>query len=125
MSRLSRIRLEPAPAAHEPRAESSYEFVAPLDSADGRIDAAAWKSERGVCFVHRLEGGDIVQRGLLIHRPGGAGGGSWAFDYALGSGEEDVGYRFDEHRFVPGEYASVRDPDGDLRTYRVSVVQPA
>ena len=61
-----------------------------------------------------------------MHRSGGAGGANWAFDYEAGARDDDeVGYRFNAHAFLPGEYVSLRDDEGELRTYRVSAVAPA
>jgi hypothetical protein len=125
--RLRKIRLELARS--KGHAEGSpgdgYEFVAPLD-ADNHIDVEAWKRERELCFVHRIEKGVTTERGLLMHRAGGAGGATWAFEYEPGgSADEDAGYRFAAHAFAPGEYVSVRDEDGDLRTYRVASIKPA
>ena len=123
---LKKIRLEEAPAKGAPAAPSidGYTFVAPLD-ASGRIDVEAWKSARALCFVHRLERGAVVERGLLVHRPGGAGGATWAFDYRQGDDDDEAGYRFGAHAFVAGEYVSVRDADGAMRTYRVADVAAA
>ena len=125
--RLSRIRLELARS--KDRVEGSqgegYEFVAPLDPT-GHISVDGWKHDRALCFVHRFEGGVTVQRGLLMHRPGGPGGATWAFDYEGDVGiDEEAGYRFGAHAFAVGEYVSVRDADGELRTYRVAQVRPA
>ena len=100
-----------------------YEFVAPL-GADHHIDVEAWKQHRALCFVHRIESGATVERGLLIHRAGGAGGATWAFEYDGDEGE-DSGHRFGAHAFTPGEYVSLRDEDGELVTYRVAAVGPA
>jgi peptide chain release factor 1 len=47
--------------------------VAPLDDT-GHISVEGWRSKRALCFVHRLEDGVIVERGLLAHRAGGPGG---------------------------------------------------
>ncbi len=124
---LRRIKLEEARAKGVAAGAgmAGYEFVAPLDEA-GHIHLESWKKERARCFVHRLERGAIVERGLLVHRPGGAGGSTWAFDYAAGTTEEEEkGYRFGSHAFTPGEYVSVREDDGELRTYRVVSVGPA
>ncbi|MBK9081931.1 MAG: hypothetical protein IPL88_07590 [Rhizobiales bacterium] len=102
-----------------------YTFVAPLNEG-GRIDLDMWKAERGRCFVHRIRAGAVDERGLLVHRPGGRGGATWAFDYDNGSyDEEEEGYRFGDHAFTPGEYVSIRDEDGVLQTYRVTGVTPA
>jgi hypothetical protein len=101
-----------------------YEFVAPLDDA-GFINIGAWKNERVRCFVHRLEHGQVVERGLLAHRAGGIGGATWAFDYEPGTtDEEEEGYRFGSHAFKPGEYVSIRDYGGELRTFKVTAVMP-
>ena len=122
-AQLSHIRLEAAPGPHEPAGGPSYDFVAPLDP-QGKIDVEAWKHDRALCFVHRLEEGDR-RRGLLVHRPGGPAGATWAFDYEPGVGDEETGFRFEAHVFAPGGYASLRDADGVLRTYRVASVKPA
>ncbi len=120
---LWRIRLERAreKGMGEVPAGDGYEFVAPLDDK-GFIDVEAWKNYRTLCFVHRLDAGAIAERGLLVHRAGGAGGATWAFDYELGEGDEEAGYRFGAHPFKVGEYVSIRDEDGDLHTYRVASV---
>jgi hypothetical protein len=124
---LRRIRLERARPQGKPdgSADDGYEFVAPL-GGDGHISLDGWKRDRGLCFVHRLEKGVIADRGLLVHRAGGSGGATWAFEYAPGGdAEEDAGYRFSAHPFVVGEYVSIRDEDGELRTYKVTSVTPA
>ncbi len=126
-ARLSRINLELARSKQH--AEGSilegYEFIAPLD-ASSHIDLDAWKRQRALCFVHRLERGAIIERGLLVHKAGGVGGATWAFDYEPGgAADEEAGYRFGAHAFTPGEYVSIRDEDGELLTYRVSSVKPA
>ena len=126
-ARMFRIALEEARSKGAPAGsgQSGYEFFAPLDDA-GHIDLEAWKKERPRCFVHRLHRGAVVERGLLVHRAGGAGGATWAFDYEAGTtAEEEQGYRFAAHAFVAGEYVSIRDEDGDLVTYRVASVTPA
>jgi hypothetical protein len=120
---LRRVRLERArdKGQPEPTPGTGYEFVAPLDEG-GFINLESWKNYRTLCFVHRLERGAVVERGLLVHRAGGQGGATWAFDYELGEGDEEAGYRFGSHAFKTGEYVSVRDEDGELHTYRVASV---
>jgi hypothetical protein len=121
---MFKITLEEARAKGAAGAgQSGYEFFAPLDDS-GHIALEAWKNERDRCFVHRLDHGAVVERGLLVHRAGGAGGGTWAFDYQAGtSDEEEQGYRFGSHAFVVGEYVSIRNADGELVTYRVAAAQ--
>lgn len=102
-----------------------YEFIAPLDPS-GHISVEGWKAERALCFVHRLDHGAIVEKGLLVHKAGGEGGGTWAFDYVANDDEDDdLGYRFSSRVFAPGEYVSLREHDGVTRTYRVTSVSPA
>ena len=123
---MRKIRLERARAKGHPQGEAGegYDLVAPLDDS-GHISLEGWRSQRALCFVHRLEGGDIVERGVLAHRAGGPGGATWIFDYdPRSSGEEEVGYHFEAHAFVVGEYVSIRDGDGDVLTYRVTSVSP-
>jgi len=124
---MRRIRLERARAKGHPEGEpgEGYDLVAPLDEG-GHLSVEGWRSQRALCFVHWLEAGDVVERGVLAHRAGGPGGGTWQFDYDPRSlGEEDTGYRFESHAFKPGEYVSIRDADGAVLTYRVTSVSPA
>jgi len=123
---LKRIRLELARSREFPNgsARRGYEFVAPLD-ANGRIDAQLWQQHRAHCGVRRFWEGENDETGRLVHKPGGAEHARWVFDY---NPEEDTddesGYRFGAHAFVPGEYVSIRDDDGEMHTFRVISVQP-
>ncbi|MFN3890720.1 MAG: hypothetical protein ACK4MV_10010 [Beijerinckiaceae bacterium] len=125
-ARMFKITLQEARSKGAPAGsgQSGYEFFAPLDEG-GFIDLESWKKERALCFVHRMDHGAVVERGLLVHRAGGAGGATWAFDYEAGTNDdEEQGYRFGSHAFVAGEYVSVRDEDGELVTYKVAAVTP-
>ena len=53
-------------------------------------------------------------------------GGAWAFHYdVFGDPDDDeTGYRFGDHAFVPGEYVSINEHDDVVRTFRVVSVQP-
>jgi hypothetical protein len=97
-----------------------YDFVAPLTS-DGHIDLEAWKQRRGECFAHRFWASEPSMRGLLVHRAGGRGGSTWAFEWKSGAAgdEEEEGFRFGDHAFNVGEYVSVREAEGELLTFRV------
>jgi len=98
-----------------------YDFIAPL-TGDGHIDLEAWKTHRGECFAHRFWAGEPTMQGLLVHRAGGLGGSTWAFEWKSprrAGDEEEEGFRFGDHAFKVGEYVSVREPDGDLLTFRV------
>ena len=39
--------------------------------------------------------------------------------------DDEAGYRFAAHAFVPGEYVSIRDEDGEMHTFQVISVEPA
>ena len=56
-----------------------------------------------------------------MHKPGGA----WAFHYDIhGDPEHDEsGFHLDTHVFRPGEYVSLREQDGVMRTFRVVSVR--
>ncbi len=118
MMTISKIRLELARDPDFPAGSSrhGYEFSAPLD-ADGRINAAEWTPLRDKCRVYRFWEGEDDAVGHLTRKPGG----SWAFHYDIhGDGDDDeTGYRFSDHAFVPGEYVSIMEHDDVLRTFRV------
>ena len=96
-----------------------YDFVAPL-TAEGHIDLEGWKAHRGECFAHRFWGGEPAMRGLIVHRAGGPGGSTWAFEWKGGKDEaEEEGFRFGDHAFKVGEYVSIREEEGELLTFRV------
>ena len=119
---LHRIRLELARDQDFPdgSVERGYELLAPL-TEDGHIDAAAWKAERDKCKVRRFWHGEPDEEGHLVHLPGG----QWAFHYDV-AGDPDLdepGYRFGQHIFKEGEYVSLTEQDGTLRTFRVVSVR--
>jgi hypothetical protein len=46
------------------------------------------------------------------------------FDYdEAGTDDDEAGYRFGVHAFVPGEYVSIRGEDGGLHTFQVATVE--
>jgi hypothetical protein len=114
-----RIRLELAREPQHPAgsARHGYIFVAPLDVA-GRIDPSLWRRYRDECRVVRFRPGD-EDVGHLVHMPGG----SWAFHYDVDGDEPDEsGYRFDDEKFVLGEYVSIKERD-KMHTFKVSSVE--
>ena len=118
---LKRVRLELARDEEYPLGSRNhgYDFIAPIDD-DGHISVEDWKRERERCRVKRFWEGEKDEVGHIIRKPGG----SWAFHYDIhGSQEADEGgYRFDQHTFKPGEYVSIREHDGELRTFKVMSV---
>ncbi|MEX0758959.1 MAG: hypothetical protein WD100_05215 [Tistlia sp.] len=120
---LRNIRLELARTPEHPLGSDrhGYEFVAPLD-AEGHIDAEEYRRRRDECRVWRFWEGEEDEFGHLMHTRG-----SWAFHYDI-EGDPDgleAGYRFDKHRFVEGEYVSIKEPEGELHTFQVVAVRSA
>ena len=117
---MKRIRLELARDKEHPSGDSEhgYEFAAPLTD-DGHLDASEWRKEKERCRVKRFAPGEQSQLGLLMHGPGG----SWYFDYDKSrTSDDEPGFKFSTHTFNPGDYVSVREHDGVLRTFRVARV---
>jgi hypothetical protein len=115
-----RIRLELAREPGHPAGSSrdGYELIAPLDD-DGRIDATLWRAHREACGVTRFRADEDDEIGHLVHKQGG----TWAFHYDIvGEDEDETGYRFQDERFVVGEYLSVLEDDKQ-HTYRVVSVE--
>lgn len=117
---LRHIRLELARDHDFPdgSVERGYEFYAPL-TEDGHFDAEEWKQCKADCTVHRFWLGEGDERGHLVHR-----GSGWAFHYDGEPADEDEPlFKLDRHTLVQGEYVSVMEHDGMLRTFRVVSVR--
>ena len=41
-----------------------------------------------------------------------------------GQDDDEPGFKFDSHVFKPGEYVSIREHDGRMRTFKVAAVDP-
>ena len=123
---FKRIRLNLARSKDFPAGSSQhgYEFVAPLDGK-GHIDAALWRVHREHCKVRRFWQGEDGQIGRVVHKPGGQEHARWVFDYDRNRIDDDeAGYRFGIHAFVPGEYVTISDQD-QSHTFRVASVESA
>jgi hypothetical protein len=123
---FKRIRLNLARSKEHPSGSNrhGYEFVAPLD-ANAHIDPVLWQKHRANCGVRRFWA-DVEEHGRLVHKPGGAEHGRWVFDYEDAAEEdEEAGYRFGSHAFIPGEYVSIRGEDGEMHTFQVVSVEAA
>ena len=120
---MKRIRLELARDHEFPSgsSERGYEFAAPLDEK-GNLLAEEWRANKERCRVKRFWPDEKDEIGHLVHRRGG----SWAFDYdTKRSDDDEAGFKFDRHHFVPGEYVSITEHDGVQRTFHVIEVIPA
>jgi hypothetical protein len=120
---LKRIRLTAARSKEFPEGSSQfgYEFIAPTDY-EGRLDAAAWKRDRADCTVRHFAEGKHDTTGMLVHKAGEHG--RWVFDYDFAEDSDDeAGYLFGSHVFMPGEYVTIRNGEGDDQTFKVATVE--
>lgn len=119
---LKRIRLVLARDHEFPNGslDRGYDIIAPLDDTDHLV-AEEWRKEREKCRVRRFWA-EETRMGHLVHKRGGQGG-IWAIDYNPKSEEDDEpGYKFDKHKFTPGEYVSLKEHDGVMRTFHIASV---
>ena len=110
------IRIELAREHDHPAGDAgvAYVIVAPLDRSD-RIDPILWREHRDACGITRLRPDKEDRHGHLVHRQGGG----WAFHYdADANTPDEVGFHFEDQRFVPGEYVSINE-GAETHTYRV------
>lgn len=119
MTQFHHVRLELAREAGNPVGDPTdgYDFVAPLDS-DGRLDGERLRAEPERGYVRRFAGGATVGTGRLRRGPGG----NWTLDLDDGDAADARGFRFEDERFVVGEYVSLTLPSGDQHTYVVARV---
>lgn len=118
---LNRIRLELARTADFPSGSAwhGYEFVAPLTD-DGHVDPDAWNKSKELCHVRRFWGEGPEEAGQFVRN-----GHGWCFQYPEGSGIENESlYRLDRHRFTPGGYVTVTEPDGEQLPFRIVALTP-
>jgi len=115
-----RLNLARSPDFPSGSARHGYRFTAPLD-AEGHLDPGAWREHRDHCRVVRYWGDEEDDIGHLVHRRAG-----WGFHYDIDGDEGDeAGYKLGSHRFVPGEYVSIRDDDDETHTFQVVTVEDA
>lgn len=119
---MKKIRMELAKNEGFPSgsAQHGYEIIAPLDD-NNHLDHVAWRELRDKCRVVRFWGHDEHQLGHLRHNQGG----TWYFHYDIRGDEnaDDKGFKFHTEAFVPGEYISVLEADGDEMIYQIVTVE--
>jgi hypothetical protein len=99
-----------------------YDIRAVLDAA-GHLSVEAWREHRMAYSVQRFWDDQPVRHGVLMHRPGGTGGATWAVHYR-GGDEDEAGFRLGDHVLQDDEFVSIRDDEGVMQTFRVSSVSP-
>ena len=77
--------------------------------------------------MRRFWHGEDDRVGQLVHKPGGQEHARWVFDYdASRTDDDEAGYRFGAHAFIPGEYVTLQDEDQEeAHTFRVVSIEPA
>lgn len=100
-----------------------YDIRAILDAA-GHLDDDIWRHHRTAFSVQRFWDDEPVRHGMLVHRPGGAGGATWTVHYAGPHEEDEDGFRLGEHVLRQNEFVSIRDDEGVMQTFRVTTVKP-
>jgi hypothetical protein len=114
------VRLELARSKEFPEgsARHGYEFTAPLDS-QGHLSGGEWKKFKAQCTVRRFTAGADDESGHLVH-----GSHGWLFDYdAKDSDDDEPLFKLDRHLMRQGEYVSIKEHDGVMRTFRVASVR--
>jgi len=114
------IRMELARNRDFPEGSQHHGYLlhAPLQQ-DGRLDLGEFESARARAVVEEFWGDIDPKRGKLLHRNRNL----WSFSFD-GNDEEPI-FHFGDHRFVPGEYLTVRDLSGKDLTFRVTSVTRA
>ncbi len=119
---LFHVRLELARSKEFPNGSSlhGYELVAPLDAA-GHLDAEIWKAKKPACTVRRFTRGAADEHGRLVHV-----GKGWHFDYdAKNTDDDERVFKLDRHVIKVGEYLSITEHDGVMRTFKIASVRAA
>jgi hypothetical protein len=118
---LSHVRLEAArgPDFPEGSAAHGYELWLPL-TADGRPAGGEYADEHGRCRFVRFRAGEPIRQGAILRHAAG-----WVLSLEPGEDDDTVLVGADHHRFRPGEYVSLKEPDGRLATFKVVAVTAA
>jgi hypothetical protein len=112
--RAVRLHLAREPEHPEGDAQHGYDFLMPLKD-DGHIDTKTYRAHAQACRVRRFRPGEADTIGRLEYEPGGV----WAIRYGDDAGGAELGFRFPDERFVPGEYVSIQGDDDRTHTFKV------
>lgn len=112
------LRLARNPEFPDGDSQQGYVINAPIDT-QGHLDVDAWKTSKRDCTVLRFHPDkDECADGWLTHR-----GSHWFFHYDEDhEGPDEPLHRLDDHRFVTGEYVTIRHLGEDPLTYIVTEV---
>lgn len=112
MMRNVRLELARCPEFPEGSKAHGYELHVPLGH-DGRLDRDQLHKHHGEAGFHRFWGVDD-DHGEVKH-----GHRGWVLSFRPGTDDDEVIFRGDEHRFVAGEYVSIKERDGVTRPFHV------
>lgn len=114
---LRKVRLEVARGHEFPEGSAAhgYELTLPL-ATDGALDRELWHKHRKETRFRRFWG-DEEARGHLAH-----GHQGWALAFDDGSGGAEIIFKAETHRFVAGDYVSIKERDGVTRTFRITSI---
>ncbi len=116
MQQWNLVRLELARTPDFPESSANHKYLLRLPlGEDGLIDEAAFSGHPELATVRRSGPGEADQTGYLLRK-----GQGWAFSYALGEEDDESLYHLGSHRFRPGEYLTVTEPDGTRLPFRVA-----
>lgn len=115
MMRTVRLELARCHDFPEGSDKHGYEFRVPLTGA-GKLDREGLHRHHEEATFHRFWGGD-EDRGHIRH-----GHRGWILAFAQDGDADETLFKGDQHRFVPGEYVSIEERDGQTRTFRVASV---
>lgn len=111
---LQHVRLELARCHDFPEGspDRGYELTLPL-TKDGHLNAEEWLQHRDQMRFRRFwDGNDDT--GYVKHDHH-----RWRLAFENQADEDEVIFRGEGHRFALGEYISVTEQDGAIRTFRV------
>ena len=115
---LHKVRLELARCHDFPEGSRrhGYEFALPLTTA-AKLDRDGFAKDRQGTQFRRFWGDEEDRQGILVHHRTG-----WQLSFTDGGGADEVIFRGDQHRFAVGDYVSIKELDGETRTFRVAAV---
>ena len=82
---------------------------------NGHLSSAEWKKNKAKCAVRRFTAGEGDENGFLVDV-----GRGWHFDYdATDPDDYEPLYKLDRHVIKQGEYLSITEHDGVMRTFKI------
>ena len=110
------IRLELARTQEFPEGSASRAYLVRLPVNDnGIIDEDALRAAPQLATVRRFWPSEPDMSGYVIRTQKG-----WALSYRKGEEDDETIFHLETHRILPGEYITLREPDGKQLPYRIT-----